>query len=304
MSAQTSAPAKVAAVRVQCAQPLVSVVLPTHNRAALLARAIDSVLAQTHAALELIVVDDASSDGTRETVLSVNDKRVRYLRHAHNRGGSAARNTGVRAATGEYVAFLDDDDTWQPTKIERQLQQLAGHDAVICGFRLRTPAGDIPGSRADGAERTVSASRLRRGYVGWGTSSLMLRRAVADTVPFDEELPVGQDWDVLIRVAQRHSILYVDEPLVVFDIGAHARISTAGFDLAPAKIEARMRVLYKHANFLGRFWFNYHAAGMRLYRVRRRTDAWRQIFRTVRQHGLITVAWRFVILQLQGPGRY
>jgi glycosyltransferase involved in cell wall biosynthesis len=90
--------------------PLVTVIIPTYNRARLLGRAIDSVLAQIFTDFELIIVDDGSVDNTRQLVLGYADQRIRYLRHERNQGANAARNTGVRAATGKYVAFLDSDD--------------------------------------------------------------------------------------------------------------------------------------------------------------------------------------------------
>ena len=97
--------------------PVVSVVIPTYNRACLLGRAIQCVLNQSFQDIEVIVVDDASQDNSADIVNSLDDSRIKYLRHEKNRGGSSARNTGIKAARGEYIAFLDDDDEWMPTKI-------------------------------------------------------------------------------------------------------------------------------------------------------------------------------------------
>src|SRR5512138_1185650 len=94
--------------------PLVSVVIPTYNRAPLLERAIHSVLSQTYTNLEVIVIDDASTDDTQDRIknLQLADIRIQYIRHDRNRGSQAARNTGIHAAKGKYVAFLDSDDEW------------------------------------------------------------------------------------------------------------------------------------------------------------------------------------------------
>ena len=102
--------------------PTVSVVIPTYNRADLLPRAIRSVLSQTYWNCELIIVDDCSTDNTREVVSTWTDSRIRYIRHPENRHQSGAINTGIEHARGQYVAFLDDDDEWMPTKLEKQVR--------------------------------------------------------------------------------------------------------------------------------------------------------------------------------------
>ena len=100
----------------------VSVIITTYNRAHLVGKAIKSVLNQTFQDFELIVVDDGSTDNTEEVINSFNDTRIRYIRHKINKGGNAARNTGLRNSKGEYIAFLDSDDEWLPEKLERQLE--------------------------------------------------------------------------------------------------------------------------------------------------------------------------------------
>lgn len=136
----------------------VSVVIPTYNRSEFLVQAVQSVLKQTRSALEIIVVDDASSDATRDVLMQIQDARLRYLRHEVNLGGAAARNTGIDAAQGDYVAFLDSDDQWFPTKIETQLERIEHYDLserVVCygrlllldGYRnqVRPKMGKLPG---------------------------------------------------------------------------------------------------------------------------------------------------------------
>jgi glycosyltransferase involved in cell wall biosynthesis len=121
-----------ASTRANDTTPLVSVVLPTFNRAHLLKSALASVLSQTYKNLEIIVVDDASTDDTQQVVAVIKDHRLRYIRHVATKGGSAARNTGILAAIGSYIAFLDDDDEWYPEKVEAQLEWLDRYDAVLC----------------------------------------------------------------------------------------------------------------------------------------------------------------------------
>ena len=100
------------------AAPNVTVVLPTHDRAKLLRRAIDSVLSQDYQDLELIVVDDASTDDTQTVVQQFADQRIRYVRLADRQGATAARNAGISAARGEFIGFQDSDDEWLPGKLE------------------------------------------------------------------------------------------------------------------------------------------------------------------------------------------
>ena len=123
------------------AQPsTISVIVPTYNRGHLLERALRSVLTQTHQQLELIIVDDGSVDNTADVVSTYDaDSRVRYIRHQDNLGSSVARNTGIRHAQGEYIAFLDSDDEWLPTKLEKQMLlfqygSLPRLGAVNCGI--------------------------------------------------------------------------------------------------------------------------------------------------------------------------
>lgn len=276
--------------------PLVSVVIPTHDRPRFLGRAVASALRQTHPHLEVLVIDDGSAMPAVNALGPLRrDPRLHVLRHDLNRGGSAARNTGIEAARGDYIAFLDDDDWWKPTKIERQLAEIGTADAIICGFGLSAGDGrEQPGSRRRHGTTDVTSARLRRGYVGWGTSTLMVLRDVMRQLMFDVSLPAGQDWDVLIRMAEQYRVVYFDEPLSVFEIGDHARITTRLVDLPIEHLEKRFRVLYKHHKFLGRFWFNYHMAGVLLYGVRRRADAVPRLQYAIRRCGPLPVFVGFV----------
>jgi hypothetical protein len=140
----------------------------------------------------------------------------------------------------------------------------------------------------------VDLRELRRGYIGGGTSALMVRAGVLREFPFDEALPVGQDWDLIIRIAAKHSVGYIDEPYVIFNDGRHGRITTGFMNVSIAQIERRMQVLYKHRDYLGSFWFRYHAAGMYLYCIKQRTDKLRHILYTVRRCGVIPIVAVYV----------
>lgn len=217
---------------------LVSTVVPTYNRAESLAATVDSVLAQTHEELEVIVVDDASEDDTAAVVESYDDPRVRFRQHDENRGGSAARNTGIEAAEGEYVAFLDSDDRWLPSKLERQLAALdsrgEGWVAAYCDVRPPTDGdtsrlawflGDLLGNvepRArEGGDELIAEVLTDRLHTSAG-STLMVERAVAEAIGgFDESFVRLQDTEFLVRVLERGRLAHVPEALVVRDPAGH-----------------------------------------------------------------------------------
>ncbi|WP_372910286.1 glycosyltransferase family 2 protein [Salinigranum sp.] len=214
------------------AAPLVSVVVPTYNRADSLTPTIESVLAQTVSDLELLVVDDASTDDTESVVTGYDDDRVQYLRHDENRGGSAARNTGIEAARGTYVALLDSDDLWEPRKLERQVACLESRSddwvAAYCGYdrqrsgpdsRLRVLVDAILPSvereGMEGGEELVTESLLLRGFSTGGSSTLLVRRDVVQRMGgFDESFQRQQDWEFRNRLLREGKLAYVDAVLV------------------------------------------------------------------------------------------
>ena len=269
------------------AKPLVSVVIPTCNRAGLLKRAVNSVVGQTYARLEIIVVDDASTDNTREIVRGFKDDRIRYLRHDENRGGSAARNTGVDAATGQYIAFLDDDDEWVPQMMQKQLDALQGFDAVLCTCIVngRSMAKQQPKS-------VVALEDLKRNpYAVGGTGVLMANAPIIKELRFDEQLPIHQDWDLFIRLAQRCDIAYLNEPLLIYNEGLHDRITNKRANLTLEQLEPYMRMLEKHKSFFGRSWYNRHIASILLYGFfKHRPEKAKHLLYTVRRCGVLAVA--------------
>lgn len=265
--------------------PLVSVVIPTRNRKELLRRALNSVFAQTYTRLQIIVVDDASEDGTEAMVAALRDDRVCYLRHPTSRGGAAARNTGIRAATGTVIGFLDDDDEWEADKVFEQLKVLRDYSAVICACNM---SGDL--SRFEG-KRTVDLADLRAGrFTAGGTGVLMLTAEVAKQTLFDESLPRYQDWDLFIRVGQKCQIAYLNKALVRYNQGSHLRITNSLVQCPQANLEAQFHMLQKHKEFFGRHWFKRHMARALLYGIKHRTDKWTLLGNVVFRYGLANVA--------------
>lgn len=210
----------------------VSVVIPTYNEAGVLQRSIDSVLDQTYEDIELLVVDDGSTDETAAVVRSYDDDRISYLAHGTNRGASTARNTGIEAATGEYIAFLDADDEWYPRKLEHQVAELSARPAswvaVYCGVELVSADEEglldewLPRSwtrldeteGAEGGKGLIKDVLLDRLHTSAG-STLLVRREVVEAIDgFDESFDRFQDSEFLIRVLRQGQLAYVDETLV------------------------------------------------------------------------------------------
>ena len=205
--------------------PLVSVIIPAINRASVLPQSAGSVLAQTMGDLELIIVDDCSTDSTAEAAASLDDPRVKVIRHETNRGVSAARNSGVAAASGRYIAFLDSDDTWLPEKLAVQLAQLEASphpENMHCSHAFEMEVGGAKvvwpkrGPRPD--EAVSDYLFAENGQLQ--TSTWLLARELFAKFPFDENLRRHEDWDVLLRLAKNGTgFLHISQPLARRDAG-------------------------------------------------------------------------------------
>jgi glycosyltransferase involved in cell wall biosynthesis len=196
--------------------PRVSVVIPTWDRARSFGRALDSALAQTEPDFEVVVIDDGpSSDAAERVVRDRADARVRYIKLPAHRGVSAARNAGVLAATGTYVAFLDDDDEWLPEKLQRQLETIEGaDDSVGAVYTARFTVDESTGRCT--TTRFAQSFRPGDGNTVTTSSILIKRDCLTQAGPFDDELEAGEDYDMWIRVFQRSRFVYLDVPLVKY----------------------------------------------------------------------------------------
>ena len=232
--------------------PAVSVIIPTYNRAHLLRRTLNSVLAQTLTDFELLVVDDCSSDDPAAVVAEFNDPRLRYLRQPENAGVAAARNRGLREARAPLVAFLDDDDEWFPHKLalQTELFRRVPPDVGMVYTGVETVSADgsrslmIPSARGD-----LYRELLVRNLLHGAPSSALIRRNVITQVGFfDEALPAIEDYDYWLRMCRRYKVDYVSEPLVRYydprddSKMAEARRSTN----IKANLEARAQLYRKH----------------------------------------------------------
>jgi glycosyltransferase involved in cell wall biosynthesis len=205
------------------AEPMVSVVLPTHNRSVAIRTTIDSVLAQTLSDLELLVVDDGSTDDTTAIVSGYEDPRVRCLT-GRNGGGAASRNRGLAEARGRYVAFLDHDDRWAPAKLELQARYLDTHSEcglVYCGMAFTDEAGaDLGSVTLPIPEGQVYEELLvRHNFVQTMSNPMMRTEQLRELGGLDAEAGLSDDWDLFLRLARVSEFGRLAETLVFYNVG-------------------------------------------------------------------------------------
>lgn len=226
------------------ASPLVSVIIPTYNRAAWLAAAIESVLAQSYSNHEVLVVDDGSTDNTRNIATGYGD-RVHYL-FQPNRGPAAARNLGIHHANGCYIAFLDSDDRWLKHKLRTQVALVTSDPSIkICYTdEIWIRQG-----------RRVNQKKIHRKYSGWiyqrclplciiSPSSVMIHRDVFTAVGmFDEEFMVCEDYELWLRISQAYPIAFIDQPLIIKNGGHPDQLSHQYWGMDRFRVAALVKIL-------------------------------------------------------------
>ena len=221
-------------------RPLISIIIPCYNHGHYLDRALESVLAQTMPDWEVIVVDDGSTDDTRAVVRAYADGRVRYL-YQENQGLAGARNTGIDHARGNYLAFLDADDEWEPPFLERCVAVLEADDS-LAGVYTRVTFIDEDGRRllrlgAQPATRASFRERLLQGGF-FPPSSVLVRRETVEMVGrFDPDLTSLEDWDLWLRLSEEHEMEGIPDPL------ARYRVSPGSMSTNVARIYRNQMVI-------------------------------------------------------------
>ena len=262
-------------MRSSTTKPTYSIILPTHNRARMLCRAISSVLRQTYSDYELIVVDDASIDDTGDVIAAYHDPRLHYIRLHHNSGASAARNTGIRAANGVFIVFLDDDDEFFPdflTKMNVALQNApADVGFAWCGARrVRLTRSGLQTVRVQSWEQFAKEAKGRKSasfdYLGVATSfGLTVRRTCFEKVGlFDEDLQAVVDTDLMFRLGTECTYTVVPEVLVTIYLHEGDQLTDKNVRRADAfarLIQNNIVVIVQH-DYL---WIRYHHGAAALY---------------------------------------
>ena len=195
----------------------VSIIIPTYNSFQYLPSAVNSVINQTYVDWEMIIVNDGSSDNTEEWVLTQSDPRI-ILISQENKGKSVARNVGIERATGEYIAFLDADDYWEPRKLEKQIQRIENSPDIGLVYTWTAlaneqckPTGRVIGSVAQGE---VWEDLVQDNIIVCGSTPMIRKECFSTVGNFSPDLPLSQDWDMWIRIAARYRFAVIQEPLV------------------------------------------------------------------------------------------
>src|SRR5690625_1266873 len=196
---------------------MISVVIPTHNRGDLIGRAIESVLNQTYKDIEIVIVSDGSTDDTEDVVKKYQKKynNIQLINVHPNKGANNARNEGIKASKGEYLAFLDDDDNWELDKLESQIKVFEKDQTiglVYTGINIIYVNENVKYNSLSGYRGDLSKEILIRNIIG-ATSSVMIKKEVLDKSGyFDIEMPAKQDYDLWIRACQHAKVDFVAEP--------------------------------------------------------------------------------------------
>lgn len=232
----------------------VSIILPTYNRAHSIVKSIESILHQTYPYLELLVIDDGSSDHTEEIVteIAASDSRVCYYKQPQNRGVAAARNEGIRQAQYGYIAFQDSDDVWKEDKLEKQMRVFDDQPKigmVYCPFE---------GEKQDGTKVRIPSSSMGIENLQGNMYRLLMQRNVIDAPTvvirkecldkvggFDETLTCLEDWELFLRIAKEYEIGYAADTFLISDIHNSGVSSRVG-----GYFQARCMMIVKHKTAL------------------------------------------------------
>lgn len=290
--------------------PKVSVIIPTYNRAELLRSAISSALGQTFKDLEIIVSDDNSTDNTLEIVKGFQDKRLKYISHNKNKGVSAARNTAIKVASGEYIAFLDDDDEWLPDKLQWQVEVLDKSQSNICGVYsnrlfIEKATGKIlsdnPG--ADTLEGNLLYQLAKKSPIH--TSTVVIKKRCLDEVGlFDETISYMEDRDMWIRLSMNWEFEYIHEPLTKAYIhgSAHLSRNLKGQTAGREKLLERYEHLFKKNR---KSWSElYLCLGAQYCQLKEMKKGRKNLIKGIKIYPFSKIAYFHFFSSLLGPNNY
>lgn len=226
---------------------LVSVIMPVYNRATLVPQAIDSILSQTYGNVEVMAINDGSTDNSLEVLREYEERwpdKIRVI-DQNNQGQVIARNNGIKASRGEYIAFLDSDDRWLPEKLKLQLPRFTPEVGLVyCGVEFIDEAGQVTGVEPcdPELEGNIYPQLLVQNRMTGGT--VVIRKDVLDEVGlFDSDFKAAENWDLWIRICRKYNAALVNKPLVQYR--RHGGNMSGDFNLM---ISAKKKIMEKHCN--------------------------------------------------------
>lgn len=239
-------------------QDLVSVVIPVYNREGTVGRAVDSVLNQTYSNLEVIIVDDCSTDDTVRLINAYNDERIKVICQKERGGANKARNTGIVNSKGRYIAFQDSDDEWLPDKLETQIQMMEESELLACysAYNLCKDGSVriIPGDFGNQTKYQTGLRNILAEYNVVGTPTLVIKRDAFELLGnqyFDEQLPRLQDFDLVARLIKVCEIGYINRPLVnIYRTGESITTDSGALYFAASILLKKHKDFFKTEQFI------------------------------------------------------
>lgn len=261
----------------------ISVVITTFNRPEFLIEALEGIKNQYCSPHEVIIIDDNSSVSYKSAMPTVDSTAAKYYRQNISCGANKARNLGVEYATGDIVAFLDDDDVWLPEYL-KTLQEVyqSGAEAVVTGFKQLGKEDVIVVNK----DILVSKPSLLRGNTYCGMSGFSAKRQLLLKNTFDESLNNGQDWDMYVRLFQQNiTFVNIPKPLFLYRFQNEDGIGAKVRKMKPADIDKRLGSAYKHKDFLGDYWFNKRVSDQILFSLKHKNKKLSWVFKSLKVAG-------------------
>ncbi|MFQ3191017.1 MAG: glycosyltransferase involved in cell wall biosynthesis [Paraglaciecola sp.] len=229
---------------------LVSCIITTYNRPDLVGDAIESVLAQTYRNIELFIIDDHSSESYAAVIEKYKDHaNLVYVRNEKNLKLSASRNRGIALSKGSYVAFLDDDDTWLPAKLQQQVKVLQDNPAYAactsCHIESRSKNTIDRGIREFEFETILVENLLG------SPSKMMVRKSIVDKIQFSEQAKHAEDWDFYLKLLKLGNVFMIKEPLTIYNTDHIDRMTSGFSSFTIAQIQEKAHITYSNREIIG-----------------------------------------------------
>ncbi|WP_339350163.1 glycosyltransferase family A protein [uncultured Alteromonas sp.] len=267
---------------------LVSCIITTYNRPNLVGRAIESVLNQSYKNIEIILVDDHSSESYAPVIEKYkNDPRLTYSRNSRNLRLSASRNVGIGLAKGEFIAFLDDDDTWLPSKLQKQVSFLNNNSEYVACTSTHI---ESVSKETSTAFKTNIYLEDNLGFNHLGPpSKILVRKEIATVTSFDTNSNHAEDWDFYLRILTHGPIHVFEEPLIIYDTVHFGRMTTGFSTLSIGEIKEKANMTIKNKELIGESNFKMRMASYYLSGFFKRKGKMSHLYKVQREVGLTTV---------------